>query len=96
MKPTVTMRKALSDPKLLGNALKDESWRPWRILLIAAMGEALTDEERALFTELMSGDLKSFNGAPHGVVVVKSPPLTPSPPFVPSVETTVTRWSGRI
>jgi hypothetical protein len=52
MKPTVTMRKALSDPKLLGNALKGESWRPWRILLVAAMGEALTDEERALFTEL--------------------------------------------
>jgi hypothetical protein len=30
------------------------------------------------------------------VVAVKSPPLTPSPPFAPSVEKTVTRWSGRI
>ena len=30
------------------------------------------------------------------VVEVKSPPLTPSPPFAPSVEKTVTRWSGRI
>ena len=30
------------------------------------------------------------------VVAVKSPPLTPSPPSAPSVEKTVTRWSGRI
>ena len=30
------------------------------------------------------------------VVEVKSPPLTPSPPFAPSVEKTVTPWSGRI
>ena len=30
------------------------------------------------------------------VVAVKSPPLTPSPPFAPSVEKTVTPWSGRI
>ena len=30
------------------------------------------------------------------VVEVKSPPLTASPPFAPSVEKTVTRWSGRI
>ena len=30
------------------------------------------------------------------VVAVESPPLTPSPPFAPSVEKTVTPWSGRI
>ena len=30
------------------------------------------------------------------VVAAKSPPLTLSPPFAPSVEKTVTRWSGRI
>ena len=30
------------------------------------------------------------------VVAVKSPPLTPSPPSAPSVEKTVTGWSGRI
>jgi hypothetical protein len=30
------------------------------------------------------------------VVTVKSPPLTPSPPFASSVEKTVTRWSARI
>jgi hypothetical protein len=30
------------------------------------------------------------------VVAVKSPPLTPSPPLAPSVEKTVTGWSGGI
>jgi hypothetical protein len=52
MRPTVAMRKALADPKLLGGALPGESWRPWRTLLIAANGEALTDDERTLYTQL--------------------------------------------
>ena len=52
MTPFVTMRRALSDRHLLGAALGGDSWLGWRILLIAAMGEALTDEERAIFTKL--------------------------------------------
>jgi hypothetical protein len=56
MKPRITMRKALEDPNLLGNALPGDSWRAWRILLIALMGEALTDSERVVFTELTGRD----------------------------------------
>ena len=52
MNPTTTMRKALADKKLLGNVLVGPSWHAWRVLLIAAMGEALTDEERVIFTAL--------------------------------------------
>ena len=52
MRPTVSLRKALADPQLLGDALPGESWRPWRTLLIAANGEALTDDERELYTQL--------------------------------------------
>ena len=52
--PAVTMRQALSDPALLGKVLAGNSWRAWRILLIAAMGEALTDEERAIF-QILTG-----------------------------------------
>lgn len=52
MKPTVSIRKALSDPKLLGAALEGESWKPWWVLLIAAMGERLTADERALLKTL--------------------------------------------
>jgi hypothetical protein len=47
------MRKALTDPSLLGNALAGDSFFGWRTLLIAAMGEPLvSDEERIEFTKL--------------------------------------------
>lgn len=49
MKPLVTMREALTDPNLLGNAIPGDSWKLWRILLIAAMGEPLEDDEREAF-----------------------------------------------
>ena len=46
VKPRTTLRKALADPQLLGGALAGLSWRAWRVLLIAAMGEEL-DRRRA-------------------------------------------------
>jgi hypothetical protein len=52
MKPHTTIREALTDPALLGNVLAGESWAAWRALLIAAMGEALTETERDLFARL--------------------------------------------
>jgi hypothetical protein len=52
MHPHVTMRSALADGGLLGGVLVGESWDAWRTVLIAAMGEALTDEERVLFQRL--------------------------------------------
>lgn len=52
MKPLVTMREALADPQLLGGAIPGDSWLAWRTLLVAAMGEALTDDERPVFTAL--------------------------------------------
>ena len=36
-------------PHLLGHALAGDSWVPWRTLLIAAMGEELTEDERVTF-----------------------------------------------
>jgi hypothetical protein len=53
----MTMRRALSDPALLSSVLPGDTWRAWRILLIAAMGEALTDDERIIFHRL--------TGRPH-------------------------------
>src|SRR5439155_20839027 len=54
MTPTIPLRKALADPALLANALPGESRHPWRVMLIAAMGEALTDDERKTFFKLTS------------------------------------------
>jgi phage terminase large subunit-like protein len=52
MTPSITLRRALADPKLLGGALSGESWAAWRVLLIAAMGEALNNNEREIFRKL--------------------------------------------
>lgn len=52
MRPLVTMREALADPALLGSILPGASWATWRMLLIAAFGEELTEDERAVFRQL--------------------------------------------
>ncbi len=41
-----------SDRHLLGAVLGGDSWLAWRVLLIAAMGEPLTDDERSIFAKL--------------------------------------------
>src|SRR6516165_7258002 len=53
MIPRVPLREALSDPNLLENtAIGGDSWRSWRTLLIAAMGEELREDERDIFSQL--------------------------------------------
>jgi len=52
MIPRVPLREALSDPNLLGAAIGGDSWRSWRTLLIAAMGEELREDEREIFGQL--------------------------------------------
>ena len=52
MRKLVTIREALSDRALLADALPGDSWAAWRILLIAIVGEALTDDERVVFAKL--------------------------------------------
>jgi hypothetical protein len=52
MKPRIALRRALSDPNLLGNGLSGDSWLPWRTVLIAAMGEPLEEQEREIFKQL--------------------------------------------
>ena len=56
MIPRVSFRQALSDNNLLGNILTGDSWRAWKILLIAAMGEALTTGERQVFEKFTGRD----------------------------------------
>jgi hypothetical protein len=56
MRIKTSIRKAMTDPALLGHVLKGESWVAWRVLLIAAMGETLTHDERELFKELTHRD----------------------------------------
>jgi hypothetical protein len=40
----------------LGNSLGGDSWRAWRVLLLAAMGEELEPEELTIFKEFTGRD----------------------------------------
>ena len=51
MTPKVTIRQALEDPNLLGAVLEGPSWQAWRAILIATMGEPLTEDELEIFTK---------------------------------------------
>ncbi len=46
--PPTSMRSTLEDPELFGAVMAGPSWTPWKVLLIAMMGEALTDAERVI------------------------------------------------
>jgi hypothetical protein len=60
MIPRTTLRRALADPNLLGSVLAGDSWKAWRVLLIAAMGEELlTDDEREIFKQLTGRERES-------------------------------------
>ena len=52
LRKIVTMREALADPRYFGLLLVGDSWAAWRILLIAIVGEHLTDDERVVFKAL--------------------------------------------
>jgi hypothetical protein len=50
--PLIPAREAFTTEGLLGTVLPGPSWHAWRTLIIAAMGEGLTDAEWAIFTAL--------------------------------------------
>jgi Terminase large subunit, ATPase domain len=62
MKPAIPITAALTDPNLLGAALGSDlrSWRTWIVVLKAAFGEPLSEEDRQVFDEV------SGNRAPPG------------------------------
>lgn len=52
MKTLTSMRRALTDPALFAPLLPGDTWDVWRVMLIAAMGEALREDERPIFQRL--------------------------------------------
>jgi len=52
MRPLLSMRNALTDSDLLGGVLGGTSRLAWRAILVAAMGESLTHDEREVFQQL--------------------------------------------
>jgi phage terminase large subunit-like protein len=70
VKPKTAIRKALSDPQLLAAALPGETFTAWRTLLIAAMGEALTAEEREVFVKLTGREREPLERVEEFVAVI--------------------------
>ena len=58
MRKIETMRDALDNPDLLGGILPGKTWRTWRIILIAAMGEPLNFWERRTFKKVTGGRVR--------------------------------------
>jgi hypothetical protein len=56
MKRLYTMRQALADKALVADAMPGETWKAWRVLLIAAVGERLTKAERLIFKRFTGRD----------------------------------------
>jgi len=56
LRKLVTMREALADAGYFGTLLSGDSWQAWRALLIAIVGEELTDDERSIFKALTDRD----------------------------------------
>jgi hypothetical protein len=48
----ITMREALASDGYFGRLLAGDSWQAWRVLLIAILGEELTEDERTIFESL--------------------------------------------
>ena len=76
-KPLFTMREALSRDDLLGTTIAGDSWKPWRILLVASAGETLTWWERRTFTKL-TGRKREPNEPVDELIVANDPTLLPS------------------
>ena len=70
MHPKTSLRASLADPELLGHALSGVSWRAWRIMLMAIMGEPLTPDELATFRSLTGRDASPAVAVREAAVIV--------------------------
>src|SRR5262245_7492249 len=70
MKPTITIREALADARMLGNVIARESWRAWLVLLIAMMSGALNDDDRIVFIKLTAREAEPGQRIEEAALVV--------------------------
>lgn len=70
MKPRISLREALEDDQLLGKALPGDSWKAWRIMLLACMGEELTPDELAIYTKLTERSASPTERVRQGTFIV--------------------------
>lgn len=55
MKARLSLIEAINDPNLFASHFRGSSWRPWKIVLKAALGHALTPKELTFFKSIAGG-----------------------------------------
>src|SRR5262249_6826509 len=94
-----TVRKAVEQAKCnqnLFDAMRDLQVEERGEINRSKLGWLLKKKANRIVGGFAFQQAKADGRAGWRVVAVKSPALTPSPPFAPSVEKTVTRWNVRI
>jgi hypothetical protein len=56
LRKIITMREALESPAYFGALLSGDSWQAWRVLLVAIVGEELSEDERVVLKGLTGRD----------------------------------------
>jgi hypothetical protein len=69
MKRLLPLRRALEDEHLFGNEVAGDSWAAMKAIVLAALGEALTEDERAYFQKLTKLDQESLQRAKRLVII---------------------------
>jgi hypothetical protein len=70
MKKRTPFRTALSDKNLLGRSMPGPDWFKWRTLMTGVMGEALTVNERQIWTELTGREHEPLEMAEEFIAVI--------------------------
>lgn len=66
MKPMISIREAMDDDAIFGRFIGGASWKAWRALLCATMGEPLTDHEMETFREVTGRDVSPSSMVAEG------------------------------
>jgi hypothetical protein len=69
LKPRVPFRKAITDRQLLGSVVDHVNYLVWDILFLSALGEALSDDERAIFKQFTGRDREAGQRSDELIVV---------------------------
>jgi hypothetical protein len=70
MYPRVSFRSAISDPALLQHTLQGATWATWAVVLLATLGEKLTEDEREIFKAVTGREREPLEAVAELVAVI--------------------------
>jgi hypothetical protein len=73
LRKIITMREALESPAYFGTLLAGGSWQAWRVLLVAIVGEELSEDERVVLKGLTGRDSEPLEPVEEFWAVIRTP-----------------------